>query len=73
MSVFVKVSCGNETRKMEVGRSITYDDLKQKVASLFPRLQDGKTEFGLQYFDTDGDMVTASQDSAYAVEQLCCG
>ena len=67
MSVFVKVSCGNETRKMQVGGSITYDELKQKVASLFPRFQDGKTEFGLQYLDTvDGDLVTISSDAEVA-------
>ena len=60
--VFVKVYASGELRRMQLEGPISYADLKQKVAQLFPSLRDGKTEFGLQYTDTDGDSIVISSD-----------
>lgn len=60
--VFVKVYAHGELRRMQLEGPISYDDLKQKVAQLFPSLRDGKTEFCLQYTDTDGDSIVISSD-----------
>ena len=34
--VFVKVTAGNETRKLQVEEGITFEGLKQSIASVFP-------------------------------------
>ena len=60
--VFVKVYANGELRRMQLEGPISYEDLKQKVAQLFPSLRDGKNEFSLQYTDTDGDSIVISSD-----------
>ena len=64
--VFVKVTAGNETRKLQVEEGITFEELKQRVASIFPGLSDGKVEFNLRYQDTDGDLIHISSDAEVA-------
>ena len=64
--VFVKVTAGNETRKLQVEEGITFQELKQRVASTFPALSDGKVEFDLRYQDTDGDLIHVSSDAEVA-------
>ena len=64
--VYVKVTAGKETRKLQVEEGITFDQLKEKVASIFPALSDGKTEFELRYQDTDGDLIHISSDAEVA-------
>ena len=64
--MFVKVTAGNETRKLQVEEGITFEELKQRVASTFPALSDGKVEFDLRYQDTDGDLIHVSSDAEVA-------
>ena len=64
--VYIKVTAGKETRKFQVDEGITFDQLKEKVASIFPALSDGKTEFELRYQDTDGDLMHISSDAEVA-------
>ena len=64
--VFVKVTAGNETRKLQIEEGITFDELKQRVAGIFPSLSDGKVEFDLRYQDTDGDVIHVSSDAEVA-------
>lgn len=64
--VLVKVTAGNETRKLQIEEGITFDELKQRVASTFPRLSDGKADFDLRYQDADGDLIHVSSDAEVA-------
>ena len=64
--VFVKVTAGNETRKLQVEEGITFEGLKQSIASVFPSLSDGKVQFDLRYQDTDGDLLHISSDAEVA-------
>lgn len=64
--VFVKVTAGNESRKLQVEEGITFEELKQRVADIFPSLSDGKVEFDLRYQDTDGDLIHISSDGEVA-------
>lgn len=61
--VFVKVSDGYETRKLQISDQITYGELKDQVARLFPRYRGREGgKFELQYRDTDGDLIAFSSD-----------
>lgn len=56
--VWAKISDRHEIRKMELKPEMSFDQLKEKVAKLFPNLED----FTLQYRDSDGDMISLSSD-----------
>ena len=62
--VYLKVSDGNETRKLQVTPGeITFDQLKEQLATFFPRtLSESSSGLSLQYHDTDGDLITLSSD-----------
>ena len=59
--VFVKVSDGYETRKLQISPEATYDQLREQVQKLFPSLAEG-VDFSLQYQDQDGDIISLSTD-----------
>ena len=62
--VYLKVSDGSETRKLQVTPGeITFDQLKEQLATFFPQtLGEGSSGLSLQYRDTDGDVITLSSD-----------
>ena len=62
--VYLKVSDGSETRKLQVTPGeITFDQLKQQLATFFPKaLGEASSDLSLQYRDTDGDVITLSSD-----------
>ena len=63
--VYLKVSDGSETRKLQVTPGeITFDQLKQQLATFFPKTLAGEASSGLslQYRDIDGDVITLSSD-----------
>ncbi len=59
--VFVKVSDGREIRKLQITDRISFAELKQRVADLFPSLGEG-SDFVLRYYDSDGDVIALSTD-----------
>ena len=62
--VYLKVSDGSETRKLQVTPGeINFDQLKEQLATYFPRtLGDVNSSLSLQYRDADGDVITLSSD-----------
>ena len=58
--VFLKVSDGYETRKLQLTGELSLDQLKQQLSRFFPRLSENN--FSLQYRDEDGDLITLSTD-----------
>ena len=62
--VYLKVSDGSETRKLQVTPGeITFDQLKEQLATFFPKtLGDASSGLSLQYRDADGDVITLSSD-----------
>ena len=64
--VYLKVSDGNETRKLQVTPGeITFDQLKEQLATFFPKALAGDASSSgltLQYRDADGDVITLSSD-----------
>jgi hypothetical protein len=62
--VYLKVSDGSETRKLQVTPGeVTFDQLKEQLATFFPKtLGDASSGLSLQYRDTDGDVITLSSD-----------
>ena len=58
--VFLKVSDGHETRKLQLTGELSLDQLKQQLSRFFPRLSDNA--FSLQYRDEDRDLITLSTD-----------
>ena len=62
--VYLKVSDGSETRKLQVTPGeITFDQLKEQLATYFPQtLCDASGGLSLQYRDADGDVITLSSD-----------
>ena len=72
--VYLKVSDGNETRKLQVTPGeITFDQLKEQLATFFPHtLSESSSGLSLQYHDTDGDLITLSSDQElqHALSQL---
>ena len=63
--VYLKVSDGSETRKLQLTPGeVSFDQLRERLATLFPRtLGEGSSDgLSLQYRDTDGDVITLSSD-----------
>ena len=61
--VFVKVTVGGETRRLQLGDGdITYKEIQDRIASLFPGLKDEAANLRLNYKDEDGDTVAVSSD-----------
>lgn len=62
--VYLKVSDGNETRRLQVTPGeISFDQLKEQLATFFPQvLSEGSSGLSLQYRDTEGDVITLSSD-----------
>ena len=62
--VYLKVSDGSETRKLQVTPGeITFDQLKEQLATFFPKtLGDVSSGLSFQYRDADGDVITLSSD-----------
>lgn len=64
--VYLKVSDGSETRKLQVTPGeVSFDQLKEQLAVFFPQtLGDGSSsrDLSLQYRDADGDVITLSSD-----------
>lgn len=59
--VYLKVSDGSETRKLQVTPGeITFDQLKEQLATFFPKT--ASSGLSLQYRDADGDVITLSSD-----------
>ena len=73
--VFVKVSDGYETHKLQISPETTYDQLREQVQKLFPSLAEG-VDFSLQYQDQDGDIISLSTDeelrTAHHMEAAGC-
>ena len=60
--VKVKVTLvGGETRRLEVSDNITYEELREKITSVFPNI-DSTSKLKITYRDSDGDLVTVSSD-----------
>ena len=65
--VYLKVSDGSETRKLQVTPGeITFDQLKEQLATFFPKTlltgEASSSDLSLQYCDADGDIITLSSD-----------
>ena len=58
--VWAKVTDGREIRKLELKPEMSFNELKDKVTTLFSNLSGG--DIGLRYRDTDGDTITLSTD-----------
>ena len=59
--VHIKVSNGVETRRFQVTGELTFEQLQEKLASIFPSAVVDKS-LQLQYRDSDGDVITISSD-----------
>ena len=62
--VYLKVSDGNETRRLQVTPGeISFEQLKEQLATFFPQtLSEGSSSLSLQYRDADSDVITLSSD-----------
>ena len=62
--VYLKVSDGNETRRLQVTPGeISFEQLKEQLATFFPQaMSEGSSSLSLQYRDADGDVITLSSD-----------
>ena len=61
--VFLKITDGIETRKFQVtAGEITFQELQEKIVSLFPVTAQAVSNLALRYHDSDGDIVTLSSD-----------
>lgn len=61
--VYFKVTDGTQTRRFQATcGQFTYDELKQKLASLFPEAVKEDSDLILRYQDVDGDIITLSSD-----------
>ncbi|XP_064387157.1 protein TFG-like [Halichondria panicea] len=56
--VHIKVSNGVETRRFQVTGELSFEQLQEKLASIFPSAVVDQ----LQYRDSDGDVITISSD-----------
>ena len=64
--VYFKVNDGFEARRFQVTpREFTFDQLKEKIAVLFPKAAKETTNLVLQYHDSDGDLITLSTDEEF--------
>ena len=61
--VYFKVTNGAETRKFRVTPGeVTFDQLREKIASLFPGVLEDTSDLTLKYRDAEGDIITLSSD-----------
>ena len=64
--VYVKVTDGAETRRLQVTPGeLTFEQLKDKIATLFPKTAEQLSNLSVQYRDTDGDVITLSSDGEF--------
>ena len=64
--VYFKITDGEATRKFKVNPGeVTYDQLKERIAALFPKALDDTKDLHLQYRDADGDVITISSDQEF--------
>ena len=64
--VYVKVTDGAETRRLQViPGELTFEQLKDKIATLFPKTAEQLSNLSVQYRDTDGDVITLSSDGEF--------
>ena len=65
--VLIKAIICGETRRFTLSDKATYDELREKIASIFPSLTDKAKSLVLSYRDHDGDIVSVSSDEEVAV------
>ena len=64
--VYFKVTDGVHTRKFQVTpEQLTFDQLKDKIAALFPEAVKETSDLILQYRDADGDLITLSSNEEF--------
>lgn len=64
--VYFKLTDGETIRKFKVNAGdITYDQLRERIATLFPTALDKPQDLLLQYLDSDGDVITVSTDQEF--------
>ena len=64
--VYFKVNDGFEARRFQVTPGeFTFDQLKEKIAVLFPEAAKETTNLVLQYHDSDGDLITLSTEEEF--------
>ena len=61
--VFFKVTDGVQTRILQAKYGeISYQELKERLASLFPEIMKEDGDMILRYYDKEGDLITLSSD-----------
>ena len=64
--VYFKVTDGIETRKFQVTPGeLTFEQLKERVATLFPKALKETSDLVLKYRDAEGDLITLSSDEEF--------
>lgn len=64
--VYFKVTDGEVTRKFKVNPGeITFEQLKERITSLFPKAVEGSKDLLLKYRDADGDVISISSDAEF--------
>lgn len=64
--VYFKITDGEVTRKFKVNPGdITYDQLKERIATLFPKNRESSQKLILRYRDNDGDVITISTNDEF--------
>ena len=63
--VIINVSDSVETRKLRISGEVTFIQLQEKLATLFPHSVQGDKPLTLQYRDSDGDLITVSSDEEF--------
>jgi hypothetical protein len=64
--VHFKVTNGLETRRFKVTPGeLTFEQLKEKIDTLFPDATKETSNLALRYRDTDGDVITLSSDEEF--------
>ncbi len=64
--VLFKITDGVETRRVQVASgNITFQQLQERIASLFPNAAKEASNLALRYRDSDGDVITLSSDEEF--------
>lgn len=64
--VYFKITDGEVTRKFKVNPGeITFEQLKERITSLFPVAKEGSKDLHLKYRDADGDVISISSDAEF--------
>lgn len=64
--VFIKITDGIEVRKFQVTPGeVTFQQLQEKIESLFPGAVKESSSLVLRYRDSDGDLITLSSDEEF--------